>query len=88
LRLYKYISKQLNIIKMKKVLLTIAVLFTAASISLARGEEKKSCCKKGEKKACAASKDEKSCSKAKACCKKKGSSEAAVAAPVQETPAK
>lgn len=53
---------------MKKVLLTIAVLFTAASISLASGEEKKSCCKKGEKKACAASKDEKSCSKAKTCC--------------------
>ena len=73
---------------MKKVLLTIAVLFTAASISLACSEQKKACCKKGEKKACAASKDEKSCSKAKACCKKKGSSETAVAAPVQETPAK
>ena len=40
-----YIPKQLNIIKMKKVLLTIAVLFTAASISLACSEEKKACCK-------------------------------------------
>lgn len=63
---------------MKKVLLSIVVLFTAASIALACGENcKKSCCNKGEKtcakkdeKACAG-KDEKSCAKAKSCCKSK-----------------
>jgi hypothetical protein len=94
LRLYKRIHKQLNIIKMKKVLLTIAVLFTAASISLACGEEKKAC-SKGEKKACCkkdakacASKDEKSCAKAKSCCKKKSTEATAAPAPVEVTPAK
>lgn len=74
---------------MKKVLLTIAVIFSAVTISLACGEEKKACCKKGEKKACA--KDEKSCSKAKSCCKKKAASAEAVAPavePAKVTPAK
>lgn len=63
---------------MKKFILSIAVLFTAVTISFACGEEKKSCCKKGEKKECSqgekkacANKDEKTCAKAKSCCKKK-----------------
>ncbi|MBL7789896.1 MAG: hypothetical protein JNL75_08745 [Chitinophagales bacterium] len=80
---------------MKKLILTIAVLFTAASISLACGEEKKSCCKKGEKKECSkdekkscANKDEKSCAKAKSCCKKKAAEATTAPAPAQVTPAK
>ena len=44
---------------MKKVLLTIAVLFTAASISLACSEEKKACCKGEVKSSCTDSTDHK-----------------------------
>lgn len=80
---------------MKKLILTIAVIFTAATISLACGEEKKACCKKGEKKSCSkeekkacASKDEKSCAKAKSCCKKKAAEATAAPAPTEVTPAK
>jgi hypothetical protein len=80
---------------MKKLILTIAVIFTAATISLACGEEKKAC-SKGEKKACCkkdakacASKDEKSCAKAKSCCKKKTAETTAPATnPAEVTPAK
>ena len=78
---------------MKKLILTLAVLFTAASISLACGEEgKKSCCKKGGEKTCAkkdekacANKDAKTCAKAKSCCKSK---QAAPAVEPTVTPAK
>lgn len=82
---------------MKKIILTVAVIFTAATISLACGEEKKACCKKGDKKECSkdgkkacASKDQKSCAKASSCCKKKAGAEhtAPEASPASITPAK
>lgn len=80
---------------MKKLILTLAVLFTAASISLACGEEgKKACCKKGGEKTCAkkdekacANKDAKTCAKAKSCCKSKMAS-ATTPAAVEPAPAK
>jgi len=79
---------------MKKVLLSIVVLFTAMSIAFACEENcKKACCKKGEAKACAkkdekacAGKDAKSCSKAKSCCKAKAATAEVKA--VETTPAK
>jgi hypothetical protein len=72
---------------MKKIIMTIAVLFTAASIALACGENcKKACCKKDEKtatKACAG-KEEKSCAKAKSCCKNKAKAAEATLVPADQ----
>ena len=70
---------------MKKLILTLAVIFSVATVSIAcenKGEAKK-CCKKDDKKACASKAE--GCKKgAKACCKSK---KAEATAPVEAAPA-
>jgi hypothetical protein len=97
-QIIKFNNNFKNNITMKKFILTVAVLFTTASISLACGEEgKKACCKKGGEKTCAkkdekacANKEAKTCAKAKSCCKSKAAAQAAEVAPalIEAAPAK